>query len=274
MTLTQTVQPSARSHEWSHDEQSVLVGAAREAPPRRLSGGWVVQIHDGAVDVFERTGFRVPGDDRAGRARLIHCGAVLANLEVAVRVLGWVPVTVIGSAPEAPDRIARITAGTRTTPSTRDRAGYRAVFGHRSRSDVDTRRLARTLVEQLRPRLSGTGVRVRAVRESDAHARIGERYRLADHREHPGGCFAIAVGLESRSDLIRAGQAAQYLLLAAAELGAVGDFVIAPFRYPKTRASLAGELALPGFVELFVSIAIPEPRRRPLTDPEYPAARP
>ncbi|GAA4553269.1 hypothetical protein [Amycolatopsis samaneae] len=257
MTHRQPVDPVARRHLWSHDEKSALVGAAREAPPRRIGCGWVVQVHDDVIDVFERPGVPVLGGDRAGRARLLGCGAVLANLEVTVRVLGWDPVVEVGGTCRTPDRIARITAHARTAPSRRERAEFRAVFGRPSVSEVDYRSLSGILMERLRPRVSGTGVRVRSLSEKGKRGWAGARYRPTSHSGLPGGCFAVTVDIETRPHLVRAGWVAQYLLLGAAELGAVGGLVTTPFAHLRARVALADDLLLPGLVELIVSVAVP-----------------
>lgn len=85
----------------------------------------------------------------------------------------------------------------------------------------------------------------------------GTRGRPTGHCGLPGGCFAVAVDIETRPHLVRAGRVAQYPLLGAAEFGAVGRLVIAPFAHLRARSALADDLLLPGLVELIVSVAVP-----------------
>ncbi|MFC4079611.1 hypothetical protein [Amycolatopsis samaneae] len=229
-------------------------------------------IDGGVIDLYERPGVPVLGGDRTGRARLIGCGAVLANLEVAVRVLGWVPRTGFGGTPAEPDRVARIVSGTRAAPTARDRARYCAVFGRAIESEVDRLWLSDRLVRRLRPWLQGSGVYIRALREERAETRMRRRCLPVGGDGRSCDCVAVAVDTETRSQLVKVGRVAQYLLLAAAELGVEGRLETKPFAYPGTRAEKAAALGMPGLAELLVTIAIPDGVRGPVDGPVRPAA--
>ncbi|MFD8496035.1 Acg family FMN-binding oxidoreductase [Amycolatopsis sp. NPDC059657] len=74
---------------WSEDEVEVLARAVTRAPSVHNTQPWELKLADRRAELAERPEFALSHHDPDGRDRLISCGAALANLWLAVRVLGW-----------------------------------------------------------------------------------------------------------------------------------------------------------------------------------------
>ncbi|MGW4489218.1 Acg family FMN-binding oxidoreductase [Amycolatopsis sp. NPDC004368] len=68
-------------------EIAVLDRAVSRAPSVHNTQPWDLRVHVTDVDLVERTGVVLPSHDPEGRDRVLSCGAALAHLQLAVRVL-------------------------------------------------------------------------------------------------------------------------------------------------------------------------------------------
>ncbi|MFD9891787.1 Acg family FMN-binding oxidoreductase [Amycolatopsis sp. NPDC059027] len=78
----------AVTEDWSAGDVEVLARAVVRAPSVHNTQPWRLALPPGRAEVFERPDLALNRHDPDGRDRLISCGAALANLELAVRVLG------------------------------------------------------------------------------------------------------------------------------------------------------------------------------------------
>ncbi|WP_435155910.1 Acg family FMN-binding oxidoreductase [Amycolatopsis sacchari] len=117
---------------WSATEVSVLARAVSRAPSVHNSQPWTVEVRPDGADLFERTEARLPRHDPAGRDQMISCGAALADLELAVRTLGWDPRVTLFPDAARPDLVARVVADGRREATEDEVARYSAIFRRRS----------------------------------------------------------------------------------------------------------------------------------------------
>lgn len=254
---------------WSPEEKIVLARAAARAPRRWLGGAWTLEIREGGAGLYERLDAGRWVGDQAGRARLVAAGAVLTHVEVAMRVLGWLPVADFAPSLTEPDRLVRVTASTRARVTDADHARYQAVFGRACRRDwaVRANLRARMAGEVLSGARGPTGVRVVALRpgQEGRLPRVGgevrRSFQLEEHRAPARASFLVTTADEARHDLVRAGRVAQYLRLGATEYGLGCTVLTEPFASPRVRGDLVGTAGLPGFPQLLV-VARDRPRRR------------
>ncbi|MFD9895023.1 Acg family FMN-binding oxidoreductase [Amycolatopsis sp. NPDC059027] len=74
--------------EWTLGDIEVLARAVVRAPSVHNIQPWTLEVGDDELFLRERRDLALPEHDPRGRDRLVSCGAALANLELAVRVLG------------------------------------------------------------------------------------------------------------------------------------------------------------------------------------------
>lgn len=95
---------------WAPAERGLLRVVAELAPSVHNTLPWRIVYGDGTrtLSLFERADRALPHHDPLGRDRLISCGAALANMLVALRVLGWVPELRLLPDPAEPYEVARV----------------------------------------------------------------------------------------------------------------------------------------------------------------------
>lgn len=249
-----------RVHAWSTEEKRIIVAAARQVPKRWIDDVWTLSVHEDSLDLYERLANNHWVRDRGGRTRLIVCGAVLANLEGAIRMLGWAPLTDLSCDVLALDRVARLTARRRTRPVAADFARFAALSGRRTKpapSSVST--WGRDVAEAT----EGGGIRVRMLTPSDVRdlPKVGRQVARKVTPEASWTAFLVTTVTESREQLVRSGAVAQRLLLAATEYGLEGTAFTEPFDAPAIRGALAAIDGVPGFPQMVV--VVEEPRKTP-----------
>ncbi|WP_431873458.1 Acg family FMN-binding oxidoreductase [Amycolatopsis sacchari] len=161
---------------WSDIEVGVLARAAANAPSVHNSRPWAVEIHPDGAEVYERFEARLPRHDPSGRDRMISCGAVVTNVELAVRALGRRAEVTLFPDGARPDLVARVAARGRE-PATEDEVNrYSAIYRRRSyRAPFALQRLARHEVAALVAAAGVAGTQIRPVhadRESPALAEL------------------------------------------------------------------------------------------------------
>jgi hypothetical protein len=117
---------------WSPADTRVLFQAVAQAPSVHNTQPWVMELHERSVLLFERWDVKLSHHDPKGRDRLLSCGAALANLELAMRHLGWETDTVLFPDPAHPDQVATVEAVRRRQPTQTEQELYDAITRRRS----------------------------------------------------------------------------------------------------------------------------------------------
>ncbi len=112
---------------WSLGDTEIIARAVVEAPSVHDTQPWNLRLPDHSAELEERLEFAEPGPDPLRVDRLISCGTALANLELAIRVLGNRSRTSVLPDPQRPELIARIETLGSGTPSSRDLRLYAAI---------------------------------------------------------------------------------------------------------------------------------------------------
>jgi len=90
-----------------------------------------MDVREDRVELYEEFDGTSWQNHPTGRERLIACGAAIANLTAAIRVLGWEAEEELFNDPARPDLVARIYAGNRRKATNTDVVKYSAVFRQR-----------------------------------------------------------------------------------------------------------------------------------------------
>ncbi|PXY22340.1 Acg family FMN-binding oxidoreductase [Prauserella muralis] len=172
------------THVWSTGETDVLARAVVRAPSVHNTQPWSLDLPDGQALLSERTDLALPYHDPLGRDRSLSCGAAVANLELAMRVLGAGTHVALLPDEHQPDLVARLTAEGTRVPSDTDlhrysaiarRRSYRHAFSGQPVSDYD--------LKDLRAACSAEGVQLRVLSTRD------ELVVLADMLEYAGAAL-------------------------------------------------------------------------------------
>jgi hypothetical protein len=162
---------------WTVGEKHLVAAAAYAAPSVHNTRPWVVEFGAGQRDVclYERLDRALPRHDPLGRDRLISCGAALAHMIVAVRMLGWTTETELFPDPAHPDLVGKVSATGRAEPADVDRAAYHSMSARHShrkpfaRTPVPAETRALLLAAN---RTDGVGLRVVSDVDADALAKV------------------------------------------------------------------------------------------------------
>ncbi|WP_326834980.1 nitroreductase [Amycolatopsis rhabdoformis] len=118
--------------DWTDAEAQVLARAVLRAPSVHNTQPWIVEPEAGAVVLRERTDVALPHHDPGRRDLAMSCGTALANLELAVRVLGRRADVAILPDPACPEVVARVEAATVLPPTAEELHAFTAVERRRS----------------------------------------------------------------------------------------------------------------------------------------------
>nr|WP_241385842.1 nitroreductase family protein [Rhodococcus sp. CH91] len=113
-------------------DTEIIARAVVEAPSVHDTQPWNLRLPDHSAELEERLEFAEPGPDPLRADRLISCGTALANLELAIRVLGNRARTTVLPDPHRPELVARIETLGPSTPTSRDLRLYAAISHRRS----------------------------------------------------------------------------------------------------------------------------------------------
>ncbi|WP_340681331.1 hypothetical protein LCL61_21405 [Amycolatopsis coloradensis] len=248
------------AHVWSTEEKRILVAAARQVPRRWIDDVWTLSVHEDSLDLYERLANNHWVRDRGGRARLIVCGAVVANLDCAIRMLGRAPHIDLACDVGALDRVARLASRRRIRPAAADFARFAALSGRRTKPTPSS---VATWGREVAEANESEGIRVRVLKPSHVRElpKIGGQITRKATPEASWIAFLVATVTESRQQLVRAGAVAQRLLLASTEYGLEATAFTEPFDAPAIRGALAGIDGVPGFPQ--VVVVVEEPRKTP-----------
>ncbi|MEU5840629.1 nitroreductase family protein [Rhodococcus sp. NPDC047139] len=117
---------------WSLGDTEIIARAVVEAPSVHDTQPWNLRLPDHNAELEERLEFAEPGPDPLRADRLISCGTALANLELAIRVLGNKARTTLLPDAQRPELVARIETLGPGTPTSRDLRLYAAISHRRS----------------------------------------------------------------------------------------------------------------------------------------------
>lgn len=123
---------SSWSAEWTLAEAEVLGRSVLRAPSVHNTQPWRIELADGAVLLREHTDGTLPQRDPRRRDLAMSCGTALANLELAVRVLGRRAEIAVLPDPEQPDLVARVEAAEPLSPTDQELQRYGAIMVRRS----------------------------------------------------------------------------------------------------------------------------------------------
>ncbi|RJQ87285.1 Acg family FMN-binding oxidoreductase [Amycolatopsis panacis] len=118
--------------DWTPAEAEVLGRSVLRAPSVHNTQPWKVELADGAVLLRERTDVALPHHDPRRRDLAMSCGTALANLELAVRVLGRRADIAVLPDPARPDLIASIGTVGSLPPVDDELRRYGAITARRS----------------------------------------------------------------------------------------------------------------------------------------------
>ncbi|MFC4083936.1 Acg family FMN-binding oxidoreductase [Amycolatopsis samaneae] len=118
--------------EWSEGDVEVLARAVVRAPSVHNTQPWRLVLPAGRAEVFERPELALGRHDPEGRDRLISCGAALANLQLAVRVLGRRAELLLPRAGEAAALAGSVLVDGHEPPTSAELHAYSAIPRRRS----------------------------------------------------------------------------------------------------------------------------------------------
>lgn len=149
---------------WSRSDIDRIVAAARQAPSVHHTEPWVLDVHGHSVAVYEGSGDPLFAHDPLGRDRRISCGAVLANVVLAVRLLGWAVDSAVAPDSARPDLAGTATATDPRPASPVERAMAEAIPRRRShRRRFADREVPDSVLDPVLAAAAAPGVAVRPV---------------------------------------------------------------------------------------------------------------
>jgi nitroreductase len=262
MRAGQLVLGQAARHVWSSAEKSVLGRAVSQAPHCGLGRPWTMDVREDRVELFEDFDGAGWQQQSTGRERLIACGAALANVTSAIRVLGWDTEETLFNDPGRPDLVARITALSRRKTTNPDVVRYYAVFRQRKhRQAVDPGLLPAAVLYDILAAGSGPGIHAYPLHGNPPIGRrtVGEP------------CFLVVTESSGRRELVLAGNAMQRMSLVATENGLTSSVLTRPLQSPELRNRLLRHLGLSGVPQLMLCVGYPPDEvapRRPAREME------
>ena len=132
------------------DHVGFLVATAARAPSVHNTQPWRFFADTNALELHADDSRNLRRADPARREMLISCGAALFGLRLAVRRLGYIPVTEMFPSETQRDLLARVRLGAQLPPSPAEHAFFKAVsHRHTHRGPFTSERLPRGLLPGL-----------------------------------------------------------------------------------------------------------------------------
>ncbi|MEU3764886.1 nitroreductase [Amycolatopsis keratiniphila] len=177
------------SEDWSPAELEVLAGAVLRAPSVHNIQPWRLNFEEGLLVLVERRELELPEHDPHGRDRLMSCGAALANLELAIKVLGHVTRTAEFPDPDRPEVVAAVALGGPAVPAAADLNRYSAIpRRHSHRRRFSGRSLTRHQAVDLRDTATTYGVEARPILDEIELTMVADRLEFAaEAHQHDRG---------------------------------------------------------------------------------------
>ena len=164
-------------------ETGIVVRALDRAPSVHHTQPWELAFDDEVLHLRERADVHLPVHDPSGRDRRLSCGAALANVELALRMLGRsVEVSVLPD-PARPQLVAELRVAVGCAELGETEAGlYQAIFRRRSyRAPFAYQGPSRGVLRKLAVSAATTGVDVHVVHSGE------ETRAMADLLCYAGG---------------------------------------------------------------------------------------
>lgn len=165
---------------WSSTEIGVLARAVSHAPSVHNTQPWTMEARAESAELYERLDVALPHHDPAGRDRLISCGAALANLELAVRALGWAADITLFPDAGRPDLVAVVGTAGRQETTAAEVERYAAIFRrHSHRRPFDLHPISRGALRGLAGAVNEPGVQARPIDPRTECATLAELFDYA-----------------------------------------------------------------------------------------------
>jgi nitroreductase len=190
------------------EEVDGLLLAAGRAPSIHNTQPWRFRVTGESVDLFADASRRLEWVDPDGREMLISCGAALFGLRVAVRCLGYQPVTRLLPDPGQPELLARIQLGERATVGTGQRSLLAALHRrHTHRGPFTGEPLPVGLPVLMQRDAEAEGAALVVVRGRYRFDRLARLVAAADRRqgEHPAMARQLRAWTRPANSLARDG---------------------------------------------------------------------
>lgn len=160
---------------WSSTEVGVIARAVSRAPSVHNSQPWSLEARANSAELYERFEVSLPRHDPTGRDRVISCGAALANLELAVRALGWDATVDLFPSQEHPDLVARVRASGRKEATGTEVDRYSAIFRRRSyRAPFSLHQISELSLRALAAAAETDGTEARVIRRRTESAALAD----------------------------------------------------------------------------------------------------
>lgn len=174
---------------WTAAETDVLARATLRAPSVHNIQPWKLEVDGDRVLLAERRDVVLPHHDPAGRDRVISCGTALANLELAMRVLGRRITTTLLPDPTKPELAATVTVRGLAVPEAADLHLYSAISRRRSyRQPFNGMAVSEYDLADLMAAATSSGIRVKPVRDEIELGVVADQLkRAAEVYQHDSG---------------------------------------------------------------------------------------
>lgn len=181
---------------WSSAETEVLARTLLRAPSVHNIQPWRLEFDGGRLLLRERRDLTLPEHDPRGRDRLISCGAALANVELAVRVLGYEVRTHVFPDDGEPDIVAAIQTGERAVPSGAELHRYSAIARRGSyRQRFSGRPVSRQQIGDLIAAAAASGVEARPIQDELELSAVADLLEFAAETYRHDGAYQRELAL-------------------------------------------------------------------------------
>lgn len=181
---------------WSSAETEVLARTLLRAPSVHNIQPWRLEFDGGRLLLRERRDLTLPEHDPRGRDRLISCGAALANLEIAVRVLGHEARTQAFPDDGEPDIVAAIETGERSAPPGTELHRYSAIARRGSyRHRFSGRPVSRQQIGELIAAAADSGVGARPIQDELELSAVADLLEFAAEAYRHDGAYQRELAL-------------------------------------------------------------------------------
>ncbi|MEU5264255.1 nitroreductase family protein [Amycolatopsis sp. NPDC021455] len=174
---------------WTAAETEVLLRSMMRAPSVHNTQPWLLEADPDELRVRERAEPALPHHDPHGRDRAASCGAAVANLELAVRVLGRAAEVAFLPDAREPDLVARIAVGAEAAATAEELRRHGAIARRAShRAPFEGVAVPVPVVRELIGASGTPGVEARVVRPGREVAVVARLLRFAaEHFRTDGG---------------------------------------------------------------------------------------
>jgi len=160
---------------WTVGGTDIIARAVVSAPSVHDTQPWNLYLPGQSAELEERSEFAEIGTDPLRPDRTISCGTAVANLELAVRVLGYRTRTVLFPDADRPALVARVDAIDAATPSNWDLRLYAGISHRRSHREsfADIPVPAETVADVISAAAEVPGIQVQLLASDEASVLAG-----------------------------------------------------------------------------------------------------